>query len=715
MCTHVYVADYSIHPSLGHGCPYPAFFARVSEPGEPLPVDADGACIFHSTHAGWKRENDFPGRFLRLVRLLDEHDPGARYDFAEFVFVGPDDTADGGTSPFRIADIIFRKYALFIGARFLDSVRVERVDFARGADFDGATFEEALEIRHTRLGSGGFGGARFAGATFFDVEFAGYAEFTGARFGGSASGAAFTHFKDVRFRGLTLFVETLFEPSDPSIARFQNVCFGDGADFHRARFACAASFVNVEFHSAVDFIDTGFEGAVFTGRYAGMSGAEFLNIHLPASGEIDFRSTDPARRLFEDSLEITFASEPEGRVYFENANLSRLPELSRERLMELVRRGRVQIGRGCIKYRLQTGPRTIAADAGNAALVMELCQTFTHYFTAQQGLNLGFEIVARDAAGITFFYFTDEDLSEEEFLARLAQTERDLWNLLSIGSEAHLSALPASGGAGESTVINAVDGLSALLGTFFRVGVRIAAGRWREADTRALLGAIRFNDGAEFRASALHRTLAERYTGTLLAELNRRQNTLLPRAYPMEPQERILFLAADPERSQLDLERELARIETDLRLAQGRERLHLTPVLAVTIDRLMQSMLDGAPTIVHFSGHGTEEGIVLRDEGEGAHVVDGEALASLFALFRDTVRCVVLNACWSEHQARAIRRHIPYVIGMRNRIEDRTAVAFSAGFYKAIAAGRDVRFAFAMGVARARAEAAPDVDLIILL
>lgn len=709
MCTHVYTADYSLHQSRGRGCPYPAFFARLGE-GDALPVDAKGACLFHSADAGWKRANDFGGRFLRLLRLLDEHDPGSPYDFAEFVFAGPD-----GTSPFTLSGMTLRSYALFLAARFVDPVLLEDVTFERGADFDGSTFEQPLEVRRTRMGSGGFDGVRFTQATFADVEFRGYAEFSGARFSGPAPTGRVAHFRAVQFSGPVLFADAVFDPKDHSSVRFEGVHFGEGADFQRTRFACPATFAGVAFCSEVDFIDTAFEGAPYAGRYAGIAGAEFLDVHLPPSGEIDFRSTDPARRLFGQSLEITFAGEPQGRVFFENVNLARLPPVSRDRLMDLERRGLVQIGRGCIKYRLQTGPRTVAAGGGNAALVVELCQTFATYFTAHQGVNLGFEIVTRDAAGITFFYYSDEDLDEDEFLARLARTERDLWNLLSIGSEAQLAALPATNAGGESAVVNAVDGLSALLGTFFRVGVRIAAGRWREADTRALLGAIRFNDGAELRAAALHHVLAERYSGTLLAELNRRQNTLLPRMHPMDHPERILFLAADPARSQIDLERELARIETDLRLAQGRERLHLTSVPAATVDRLMQAMLDESPTIVHFSGHGREEGIVLRREGQGAHVVDGEALAQLFKLFRDTVRCVVLNACWSEPQARAIRRHVPAVIGMRSRIEDDTAIAFSAGFYKAIAAAREVPFAFEMGRARAQADGARDVDLIVLL
>jgi len=187
---------------------------------------------------------------------------------------------------------------------------------------------------------------------------------------------------------------------------------------------------------------------------------------------------------------------------------------------------------------------------------------------------------------------------------------------------------------------------------------------------------------------------------------------------PVRPEEpggdRILFLAANPGAA-LDLEKEFERIETALRLAKVRERVELKQVWAATIDRLMQAMLDEPPTIVHFSGHGTAEGIILRDDGGEAHAVSGEALASLFALFRDSVRCVVLSSCWSEHQAAVIRQHVPHVVGIRAPVYDDVAISFSTGFYRAIAAGRDVPFAFGMGIARVQAAGGGGEDLFVML
>lgn len=62
-----------------------------------------------------------------------------------------------------------------------------------------------------------------------------------------------------------------------------------------------------------------------------------------------------------------------------------------------------------------------------------------------------------------------------------------------------------------------------------------------------------------------------------------------------------------------------------------------------------------------------------------------------------SIECVVLNACYSETQAEAIRQKIQYVIGMNQAIGDRAAIEFAVGFYAAIGAGESYEFAFKLG------------------
>ena len=161
----------------------------------------------------------------------------------------------------------------------------------------------------------------------------------------------------------------------------------------------------------------------------------------------------------------------------------------------------------------------------------------------------------------------------------------------------------------------------------------------------------------------------------------------------------ILILASNPKNtSQLRLDEEVREIDAGLQRAKKRELFDLKQRWAVRVQDVYQAMLDLKPQIVHFSGHGTgDDGLALEDEFGKLKLVDTEALAKLFELFSTTIECVVLNACYSEVQAEAIVKHIPYVIGMNQAIGDKASVKFATGFYNAIGAGESVEFAYKLG------------------
>lgn len=158
----------------------------------------------------------------------------------------------------------------------------------------------------------------------------------------------------------------------------------------------------------------------------------------------------------------------------------------------------------------------------------------------------------------------------------------------------------------------------------------------------------------------------------------------------------ILILAANPRNtSRLRLDQEVREINNGLQRAQRRDEFDLKSVWAIRRSDFRRAMLDLKPNIVHFCGHGSgEEGIVFEDENGQAELANTEALSGFFKLFSDKVKCVVLNACYSEVQARAIAKHIPYVVGMKRAIGDPAAIEFSVAFYDALGAGREMDFAF---------------------
>ncbi|WP_236739242.1 CHAT domain-containing protein [[Phormidium ambiguum] IAM M-71] len=162
---------------------------------------------------------------------------------------------------------------------------------------------------------------------------------------------------------------------------------------------------------------------------------------------------------------------------------------------------------------------------------------------------------------------------------------------------------------------------------------------------------------------------------------------------------KILFLAANPKTTPpLRLDEEVRGIEDGLQRAKHREQFDLKQRWAVRVDDLIRALLDEKPQIVHFSGHGAgNDGLVLENETGQTQFVNAEALAGLFQLFANHIECVVLNACYSEVQAEAIAKHIPYVIGMNKAIGDRAAIKFAVGFYDALGAGESIEFAYQIG------------------
>jgi hypothetical protein len=176
------------------------------------------------------------------------------------------------------------------------------------------------------------------------------------------------------------------------------------------------------------------------------------------------------------------------------------------------------------------------------------------------------------------------------------------------------------------------------------------------------------------------------------------------------PTTKLLFLTANPKgTTTLRLDQEIRDITEGLQRAKHREAFNLESRWAVRPRDIQRALLDLNPQIVHFSGHGLGEptiqdettrklnaieGLAFEDPEGKIAIASTEALATLFSLFKDSIQCVVLNACYSANQAKAIAQHIPYVVGMNKAIGDRAAIEFAVSFYDALGAGRDVPFAY---------------------
>jgi hypothetical protein len=183
------------------------------------------------------------------------------------------------------------------------------------------------------------------------------------------------------------------------------------------------------------------------------------------------------------------------------------------------------------------------------------------------------------------------------------------------------------------------------------------------------------------------------------------------------PTIRILFLAANPvDTDPLRLDEEIRAIDEALRKAEFRDRFEIRQQWAVRVGDLQEALLRHKPDVVHFSGHGADSSeIVLVAETGEAQPVPQDDLAGLFSILSDNIRCVVLNACYSEAQAKAIAEHIDCVVGMTAAVGDDAAIEFATAFYRALGYGRDIQSAFELGTNQIGLQDLPDVGTPRLL
>lgn len=116
----------------------------------------------------------------------------------------------------------------------------------------------------------------------------------------------------------------------------------------------------------------------------------------------------------------------------------------------------------------------------------------------------------------------------------------------------------------------------------------------------------------------------------------------------------------------------------------------------VTIQQIRERLLTTRPDILHFVGHGNEEGLLLWADDAPAFV----SAASLRAVLQqaESVKLVFLNACLAgrvdssrpfagiAHQL--LQSGLPAVIAMRYEILDRSAANFAVEVYQALVSGQ---------------------------
>lgn len=173
---------------------------------------------------------------------------------------------------------------------------------------------------------------------------------------------------------------------------------------------------------------------------------------------------------------------------------------------------------------------------------------------------------------------------------------------------------------------------------------------------------------------------------------------------------KVLFLGARPlDAPPLRLKKQIEDMFFRLGQAGQLERIDLHTELTVSFGDLPNLLMGHAPEIVHITGHSSDERMLALEDSEGKlALVDPAALIETFAVeaMRRSIRCVVLNTCYSEETAAELSRHIEFVIGTQDEIPQNAAIAFAQAFYPVLTRGESLQDAFEVARAQFRAHVA---------
>jgi len=157
---------------------------------------------------------------------------------------------------------------------------------------------------------------------------------------------------------------------------------------------------------------------------------------------------------------------------------------------------------------------------------------------------------------------------------------------------------------------------------------------------------------------------------------------------------KILFLLSAPHQD-LSLDEEYRKIEQAIEKNSNKGEVELVVKLSTRIEDLIEALNHEKPHVVHFSGHGNEQGKLLftGDNLENMPIAP-ETLLKLFKVSKENVKLVFLDACHSHLHAKVLNQEVDYLIGMNDLINEETATTFASNFYASLASNKTIQASF---------------------
>jgi len=335
-----------------------------------------------------------------------------------------------------LEELVFEKKVVFDGAIFNDQFILKNITFKGQVDFRNINTEGYFGIINCTFNNF----VDFNGSIFKRFIRINDTKFNSPMMFNEVHCHDVLHVNNVVFNYMASFIDSIFEgdyeahDGNPCI-KFENIIFNDDGDYSNCKFKCLVKFDKVIINYGVEFIDSLFDAERPTSDIRS-STYQFHNLSIKEKGMLNFSSTDPKNKIFNNQTSFSFKDEVKGMINFEYVNFAHIHQSSRIKLRALEKQNKANIGKGCFKYRFQTDIKEESVREGNQPFITEFLDAFTKYFSLHSTNSLGVEIVGRTSEIIQFFYFTDqEDITEVEFKNALKMLQKTDWIKENINNE----------------------------------------------------------------------------------------------------------------------------------------------------------------------------------------------------------------------------------------------------------------------------------------
>lgn len=158
----------------------------------------------------------------------------------------------------------------------------------------------------------------------------------------------------------------------------------------------------------------------------------------------------------------------------------------------------------------------------------------------------------------------------------------------------------------------------------------------------------------------------------------------------------ILYISAAPTNvDTLQVDFEFKKIKASLEGGLNRDEFKLlSPLMAVSLQDFLQAKHRYKPAIIHFSGHGLQDGLMFATSENVFQIIPTELLREVFKGIEAYTKLIVLNACYSSAQAKILSEKEIYVLGMNVPVTDTAAIDLADNLYRFISDGQTTEEAF---------------------